>query len=226
MNHNTILFTHKGVEQETCKDVCQYKDMQNATIVSLADGVSSQKQAALGASRVQDDIAWMLANESDLSNFSDEQIQCRIANAIYKSIDCLAKDKRCEKTDFASTLMMAVFPENADFYWTIHIGDGIIGVVDLDGNIKVLSAPQNGITKQYTYTTVSKDLFKRIRVKKYSERGSIFFMTDGITNEIFKEEKTRKEYVDIIKKSDWHSLEKKLLDDRAKDDIGFCCINF
>lgn len=226
MNHNTILFTHKGVEQENCKDVCQFKDLENATIISLADGVSSKKRATLGASKVQTDIALMLANETELSNLSDEQIGYRIANTICKSIDCLAENKKCEKTDFASTLMMGIFPEQADFYWTIHIGDGIIGIVDKNEDIKVLSAPQNGITKQYTYTTVSKDLFKKIRVKKYNERGSVFFMTDGITNEIFKEEKSRKEYVEIIKKTDWSGLEKRLLDDGARDDIGFCCIEF
>lgn len=226
MNHNIILFTHKGKEREICKDVCQYKDMHNAAVISLADGVSTQKQAVLGASRVQNDIAGMIADEVDLKKLNEEEIQCRVANVICKTLESLANSKKSEKTDFASTLLMLVFPDNADFYWTIHIGDGVIGVVDYEENIQVLSAPQNGITKQYTYTTVSNNLLKRIRVKKCNQKGDIFLMTDGIVNEIFKSDETRKEYINIIKKTNWRELEKKLLVNGAKDDIGFCCINY
>lgn len=226
MNHNTFIFTHKGVDKDKCQDICQYKDLSCGTVIALADGVSSQENSAMGANRVQEDIAWMLEEEGDLRGLDDDGLRIKIARTIYESINQLSRRKRCSEHTFASTLMMVIFPDDADFYWTVHIGDGIIGIVNEMGEVEVLSAPQNGITRQYTYTTVSNNLLKRIRIKKCDKRGRVFMMTDGITNEIFRDEETRKEYVKLIENLDWEAMEKKLLKDGAEDDIGFCCTNF
>ncbi len=225
MDYRVILFTHKGVEREKCQDICQYKNLSNATIISLADGVSSKKKSAMGASIVQENIGWMLENEKSINMLDEENLKIKIARTIYETISTLAQWNECEESAFASTLMMAIFPENEEFYWIVHIGDGIVGIVG-EGEVNVLSAPQNGITKQYTYTTTSGNLLKRIRIKKCNRRGIVFMMTDGITNEIFKNEESRKRYVELIKNMDWLTMERQLIESGTEDDIGFCCINF
>ena len=225
MNHNTFLFTHKGVEKEKCQDICQYKDLSCGTLIALSDGVSTQENSIIGASKVQEDIARMLEKEEDLKTLDEEGLKIKIARTLYESIYQLSQQMQCSQNTFASTLMMVLFVDN-EYYWTVHIGDGIIGIINEESEVEVISAPQNGITRQYTYTTVSGNLLKRIRIKRLSKRGDVFLMTDGITNEIFKDEFSRKEYVELMRKKDWLTMERKLLESGVGDDIGFCCTSF
>ncbi|MBQ4069343.1 MAG: protein phosphatase 2C domain-containing protein [Lachnospiraceae bacterium] len=216
-NKENICFVHKGANRDKCKDVYFYKKSKYVRVIGLCDGVSTQKFSDIGAYEVQKSISDMLDEIEDFSEINEIDLKFKIGCVINETIFELSKKYDCEEESFASTLMLAILPEGKDFYWTVHIGDGVIGLVDNNYEVRILSNPENGITRQYTYTTVSGNFMKRLRVKRHDERGFIFLMTDGISNEI----EDNQSYLDYVKGMDWKGLENDLLSKNISDDIGF-----
>lgn len=227
MDINTFIFTHKGNKSVKCKDICRIATSDNCYVVALSDGVSTQEYSDIGATEVQKAIEIMLKKEENLIAMSDKEIQFKLVKTIRKTMDNLAKMNLCNEAKFASTLMLLIVIPNADFFWTVHLGDGMIGMVDEKGEIKVLSAEQNGIMRNFTYTTASYDLLKRVRVKKNKiKEGDVFLITDGIENEIRKNKMSRDKYVELIKDRNWIKFKRELIRAETEDDIGFCGVSF
>ena len=212
-----ISFAYKGAEREKLKDV--YYQMKNDKVgmIGLCDGVSTQKYSDVGAYEVQKAIWIMLEKMVDFSNITKYELKFRIGCVINETLYRLSKQYECEEECFASTLMLVIFAMENDFYWTVHIGDGVIGIVDDNSKVKILSSPENGVTKQYTYTTTSGNLMKRIRIEEHYEKGFVFMMTDGISNELER----NKKYIEYLKTKNWKRFENELLSDNISDDIGF-----
>ena len=146
--------------------------------LSLADGAGSYKHSDIGAEIVTKEILTYLK-----SNFSN---LLRVKNASKKIIknieEKLAKEANNREIgikELSSTLLFVVIKN--DKFIVGHIGDGVIGVLDKDNKISVLSYPDNGEYSNATFFTTTDNYPDRLKIIKGSIVDSIGFilMSDG-----------------------------------------------
>lgn len=212
-------FVYKGEKKRECQDVVTVEQVENGIIMCLSDGVTAKKYANMAAGLIHREIIKYYKNDK-LTDLTIGKIKVTVGDIIIRTLNYMQKIMMCQREEFASTLLVVIVAKNSDEYWTVHIGDGIIGVVE-SREITTISPAENGILGRGTYTTITKNLGCCLRVMRHSLKGDLFMMTDGITDELNKH---KEEYISYIENADWNGLENKLVQLHHNDDVGFCAV--
>lgn len=178
---NITCFTCQGSKNKRCKDVAYFKETEDIGIFSLADGLNSQKYSDVGARIVQKALAENILNlKEKFWENTREQNQMMGIRTIKEVLDHLAKEEK-PRDQYASTLMLVAVNAETKYAVWYHLGDGMLLKKSGDGKLEILSHPQNGITRQYTYTTANGELMRYLRTESVSlaEGDSLIMMTDG-----------------------------------------------
>ena len=71
-------------------------------------------------------------------------------------------------------------------YLIVHIGDGVIGMLDSNDNLSVLSNPDNGEYANYTYFTTCFDS-KKVRIYRgnIEDINGLVMMSDGVEESLY-----------------------------------------
>ena len=79
------------------------------------------------------------------------------------------------------TLVLLCLDMESKQYVTVHVGDGLVARQTHKG-IEIISYPENGITKQFTYFVNAKNVFDHLYVEKndYIENDVFFIGSDGV----------------------------------------------
>lgn len=167
--------------------------------LALADGAGSCKYSDLGAEIITEKtLSFIKSNFSSL--FKSNKISQDLLYYIDTTLNNLAKEKNIEVKDLSSTLLFVALKESK--FIIGHIGDGVIGVLDKNNKIHVLSQPENGEFSNSTYFTTSSNYPSRMRIKKGIIQNSIGFilMSDGTANSLYdiKNKKLIEVNIDII----------------------------
>ncbi len=151
----------------------------------LADGQSGKEYSKEGGNKVLEVVFNFIA-ETGISKIITCEYIDEFQFAIIKKIrDCLSElsiKRNVDNKEFASTVMAFAYDKRDGNYLVIHLGDGcIIGAKEMN-NINMISAPENGLTKNYTWLTTSSDALHHIRfvngnIKNYHR---IVMCTDGV----------------------------------------------
>lgn len=152
--------------------------------LALADGAGSCKYSDLGAEIITEKIlSFIKSNFSSL--FRSNKISQDLLDYIDAALNNVAKEQNIEVKDLSSTLLFVALKE--DKFIIGHIGDGVIGVLDKNNEIHVLSHPENGEFSNSTYFTTSSNYPSRMRIKKGVIQNSIGFilMSDGTANSLY-----------------------------------------
>lgn len=166
-------------KNEPCQDFVRgFVDYNRACCV-LCDGAGSAKYSLSAAASISNYTVNMFAKNGILPT----EI---ILGNIRGNLEKLAKKKKAEFSEFASTFL-AVFVDE-DRYKVIHIGDGLIGAIDLDG-IKVLSMGYKGEFSNETIFITSPNVERCIfeREGNIVQEGIFGFilMSDGMQQAVF-----------------------------------------
>lgn len=91
-----------------------------------------------------------------------------------------AKELNTDLSQMMCTLVLLAVNTKTKQYVTVHIGDGLIAKTTKN-KTKIVSYPENGVTKQYTYMVNSPNVMKHLRVKSsdYDSETEFFVCTDG-----------------------------------------------
>jgi len=146
--------------------------------LSLADGAGSYKHSDIGAEVVTKEILiYLKSNFSNLLRVKDTSK--KIIKHIEEKLAKEANNREIDIKELSSTLLFAVIKN--DKFIIGHIGDGVIGVLDKDNKISVLSYPDNGEYSNSTFFTTTDSYPDRLRIIKGNIVDSIGFilMSDG-----------------------------------------------
>ncbi len=93
----------------------------------------------------------------------------------------LAADQKAAKEEFASTIVAFAWDTRTGDYLIIHLGDGAIIGIQKEGELKMLSSPENGLTTNQTWLTTSRDALIHLRLcfGQISSYDRIIMFTDG-----------------------------------------------
>jgi len=156
--------------------------------LSLADGAGSCKHSDIGAEYITKKMLYFL-NSKFFYILKKKNPSNYILHFIEKELSSLSCQKNILFKDLSSTLLFVVIKNNK--FIIGHIGDGVIGVLDKNNNLKTLSKPMNGEFSNSTFFTTSTYYKHRLRVIKGSIKDSSGFilMSDGSEDSLYDKQK-------------------------------------
>ena len=152
--------------------------------LSLADGAGSYKFSDIGAEIVTEEILTYL--KSNFSNLLQvKNTSKKIIKNIEERLAVESKNRGINIKELSSTLLFVVIKNNK--FIVGHIGDGVIGVLDKDNKISVLSHPDNGEYSNSTFFTTTDSYPDRLRLIKGNIVDSTGFilMSDGSDESLY-----------------------------------------
>jgi hypothetical protein len=198
----TINFELCGTGHQKEGIPCQDKTCSlnsNGVIVSaLADGAGSAIFSQFGAERAVRSICEHLINNfQELYSADETTAKQIIVDFLITQLEHKAKEMNCKLKDLASTLLVVAVHENLCI--TFHIGDGIIGCLR-NGNVQVISFPNNGEFSNSTYFVTTDNVIKYIELKKgYIDNIAGFVLMSDGTCESFYNKREKKISDGVIK---------------------------
>ena len=164
-----------------CEDVTKTITAEDSVVVSLADGAGSFSKAYEGAmTATEKSSKWLLNNFEWAYSAKESDIKYRLLyNTIRKSIIRKAIKEKSKPKEYSSTLLFVAIKDNR--YIAGHIGDGVIGIITIEGDNVVLSEPERGEFANNTYFTTSPRISKHFRLHRgtIDNISSFFLMSDG-----------------------------------------------
>ncbi len=158
--------------------------------LSLADGAGSYKFSDIGAEIITKEILTYLK-----SNFTNllkvKSVSKKVIQHIEQILSVEEKNRAIDIKELSSTLLFIALKK--DKFIAGHIGDGVIGVLDKNNNISVLSYPDNGEYSNSTFFTTSGNYPNRLRIIRGNIVDSTGFilMSDG-SDESLYDSRTKK----------------------------------
>lgn len=172
----------------SCQDAVYTRNLKSMACIALADGAGSKPYSAIGANFVA-----KLATHKFLDDFeqlyvdilqSKENLASDIISSFKEGLELKANKKKCEISNYASTLLFFACDKNR--YIAGHIGDGAI-IARFESDMVTLSEPENGEYANLTYFITDKDAGDHLRLYagEYNESLGVFLMSDGTSESLF-----------------------------------------
>lgn len=172
-----------------------------------------------GSSNYAKEAAWCTVNsagdfcyKTGSEFFKDEKETARyLIFEVQQALFERANELNTDLSQMMCTLVLLAVNTKTMQYVTVHIGDGLIANTTKD-KTKIISYPENGATKQYTYMVNSPNVMKHLRIKSdtFESDAKFFVCTDGVTENCY----STNQYVEQIQ-----SVEKIIY---FKDDATYC----
>lgn len=169
-----------------CQDKIFSVKHGNYAFIGLADGAGSCRYSDIGAAFVLKETNKILKKKFDrffLSEYSS--VNFDILSYIKLRLQIYSKNKRLEYKELSSTLLCVAVKDNR--FISIHLGDGVIGYIKRDQELKVLSDPSNSEYANATYFVTSPDAkhFLKLYKGELNDIGGFILMSDGTEESLY-----------------------------------------
>jgi serine/threonine protein phosphatase PrpC len=193
--------------------------------LSLADGAGSCANSGLGADLSACNILTFVENKFEkLLDINPSQISNLLTSYLEKELEKTAKRQEIQFNTLSSTLLFIAIKN--DKFIIGHIGDGVIGMLDNNNEIKVISKPENGEFSNATFFTTSTNYPDRLRILKGTLKNAVGFilMSDGPEESLYNKQDNslldiNKDIINWLKDNNIQDV-KKALTDNLKDVIS------
>lgn len=168
-----------------CQDRLRVILEDGIAVCALSDGAGSYLYPEIGAETVTNILCNTMKSDFNiLIDRDDKQIKDHILYTLRHHLFCTSYVMDTDIREYASTLLFVAIRE--DNYIAGHIGDGVIGVLR-DGNIGVLSHPENGEFHNITYFITDPTAHEHLRIQKGKLKDTTGFilMSDGISDSLY-----------------------------------------
>ncbi|WP_400996676.1 PP2C family serine/threonine-protein phosphatase [Agromyces sp. GXQ0307] len=168
------------------QDRTKYLSRGGVQVLCLADGAGSAARAELGAQAVVDEGCAALVELFDEFASSDDGVGVKLGllERLRAKISDVASRYGLEVRDLASTFLCVA--TSGDKFLGAHVGDGVVGYVK-DGQLKVISAPDNSEFANQTTFVTSSNAAESMRLFRGSLTGvsGFILMSDGTSESLF-----------------------------------------
>ncbi|MDE6020022.1 MAG: protein phosphatase 2C domain-containing protein [Ruminococcus sp.] len=168
-----------------CQDFIHSLTRNEVSCISLADGAGSYKYSDIGAEISCKAITEYFTSEFDrFLSMSALEIKQFIIHGIRTRLGRKARVLDTTKVELSSTLLFVAIKGHN--FIIGHIGDGVI-CGDIDGNLVLLSNPENGEFANTTYFVTSRNYKEHFRIYRGNVTAfkSFFLMSDGAAEALF-----------------------------------------
>lgn len=168
-----------------CQDFIHSMTRGEVTCIALADGAGSYKYSDTGAEISCTAITEYFTSEFDrFFSLTPLEIKRFIIHGIRTRLGRKASSLETTKAELSSTLLFVAIKDSR--FIIGHLGDGVI-CGEIDGDLVLLSAPENGEFANTTYFVTSRNYEQHFRVYRgdVTEFTSFFLMSDGAADALF-----------------------------------------
>ncbi len=173
-----------------CQDYAAARTERDIACIALADGAGSRAYSADGARVVVRAVSRALVDGFEeiwaLSEVKPSQASERLLAHCKVALESQAIKMQCEVPDLASTLLFVVHSKGR--YLAGHVGDGCIVQQRSNGEIVVLSHPDNGEYANTTFFMTDSTAHSRFRLYR-GESGAdsgFVIMSDGTAESLYR----------------------------------------
>jgi hypothetical protein len=189
----------KGKNKELCADSTFCNENALGYFLGLSDGAGSKKYSHIGSFIVLYTAEEILINMLKAINCNPKKIDDNFKKEFIDRLQIQAAEEFNSNKidDYAATLLFAFYIKQYDRWLVGHIGDGVIGGIDYNDNLYVVSTPENGEFSNETYFYSDKNAKEHLRL--YWVRGlkGIVMFSDG--PEVVLYDKKNKKLANAIK---------------------------
>ena len=177
----------KGKNKSKCDDNVYYIKNEFGIFVGLSDGAGSSINSHLGSL-----LSLGLSELFLISLFKEKKCNPLALNKKFKKIllenikDTLIEmvkmnnqDNNINIKNYAATLLFAQYIEKYDRWIIGHLGDGVIGGIDNNENLIVISTPENGEFSNETFFFSDENAYKHLRFYWVKGIKGIVMFSDG-----------------------------------------------
>lgn len=188
MKISTAYAVQQGVSHKIsdtpCQDSVLIKKAEGYLFLGLADGAGSARHSDIGSNLILKFLAVHMQISFDYYTKNEAVANKNLLGRIHLALTKIAHMKEVKVEDLSSTLLFV-----AIYYGEIiivHIGDGVIGILDEEDTLSVLSEPENGEYAHLTYFTTTLNANK-IRIYKGNIRdiNGLVLMSDGVEDSLY-----------------------------------------
>lgn len=169
-----------------CQDKTSVLQTGGVCVISLADGAGSASHSDAGAAlTVQYTSKYLAAHFDELYGESSAAVvKTEFLQGLQADLAKCAEEMRVEVHALASTLLAVAVKDER--FLAFHVGDGVIGGCR-NGEMVVLSHPQNGEFANETAFITSKNAIRDLRVYKgaLEQISAFILMSDGTAHSFY-----------------------------------------
>ena len=186
---NYSYASRQGIGHKKGNTPCQDHSLgvfaNETTVVAVSDGAGSKPLSHIGSEVAVKTVCQLLSESFDLLWDSGETgITEEVLSAFQKNLEEVKKEGTLNQA-YASTLLFIAIKDQR--FIAGHIGDGVIGSLTDDGELQVVSHPENGEFDNITYFITEEDAFVNFRVQKgkIDKRTAFILMSDGVDDSLY-----------------------------------------
>lgn len=207
------------------QDALCYGKSKDLCVISLADGVSTCKEAKRGALIASQALTNLFLKKGDhflefekeqIADFAVSHILCELKQEILKSPNPVE--------NFSSTVASVLVDRKHKRMLCFNLGDGmILGAVD--GTCKILSMPGDSSSGCCVTTTRRAETMASVKLCDVDAMDSVVICSDGAWKEMFQRNRLKPEVASMISGSEYDALKNYLIDQNCFDDYSFISLD-
>lgn len=213
-----------------CEDMIYIRETPEFVFYGIADGQSGKSHGADGGYACLEAAADYIQRRG-VSGLIDapfpDELPCMLTRIIRRRLLSLAGEQGGSFSDYASTLLaVAVDPVTCQ-YVLLHLGDGCAIGVQRDNALLILSPPENGSTKQYTWLTTGLDAVSHMRLAFGTLQGKrrMLLLSDG-ANCLCRGKNLLRQARELILTGTQEEIMRYLNDAKLSDDASGIVLDF
>jgi len=194
-------------------------------VITLADGVSTCKEAKYGAIIASQSITNLfLKKGSYFLEFENDQIADFAISHILSELKQKAEETSCPVEEYSSTVASVLVDKRKKKMLCFNLGDSVILAVG-NGKCKVISMPADSSSGCCVTTTKKAASMASVRMCDLGSMESIVICSDGAWREMFSKNRLRPEVAQMLSGNEYDALEDYLNKQNCSDDYSFISLD-
>lgn len=215
---------HFEINDENQDAIC-YGNNRNFAVISLADGVSTCKEAKCGAEIASRAITNLLLKKGDyFLGFGSNQIAELTLSHILFELKQRAENDSQNLEDYSSTVASVLMDKRKKRILCFNLGDGII-LATGKGKCRVLAMPADSSSGCCVTTTKSATKMASVKIFDASAVESVVICSDGAWRQMFDKNKLKPEVFSLLTNNEYDGLIGFLAGQNCFDDYSFISLN-
>lgn len=190
-------------------------------VITLADGVSTCKQAKCGAAIASQSITNLfLKKGSYFLGFENDQIADFAISHIMSELKRHAEDTSCPVEEYSSTVASVLVDKRKNKILCLNLGDSVILAVD-NRKCKVICMPADSSSGCCVTTTKRAANMATVKICDLGSMESIVICSDGAWREMFAKNRLKPEVAQMLISNEYDALRDYLNSQNCFDDYSF-----
>lgn len=213
-------YHHSALSEEN-QDAVSFATNRKYTVISLADGVSSCKEAKKGAEIACRAVTDLLLMKGDyFLEFEKDQISRGVMAHVLHEIDRQArKESKCTD-EYSSTVESALYDKKHHKLLFFHLGDGVIIASGKNG-CRVIANPAHSTAGCCVTTTQNAVSATKVGIIDTASFDSVVICSDGAWREMYSGNRLKTEVASFLVERNFDKLKHFLRSQHCFDDYSF-----